>query len=106
MSLNLDTRGDVGGTRWKDLTPFAAGYVEAALREAHTKGLQNFFTGEPPPFRSLAPATLAAMLKDCEAWHPNALDNMSAAMGAELWRHSKRTLYLGDDAKVYQREAA
>lgn len=101
------------------LSPFAQGYVEAALTErartAIAASLRN------PRFDMLAPATLAAMLKDCEAFQ--ALGHwvvFNVNTGKDFWldRQSKQltraagrafpplALYLGDDGLIYQREAA
>lgn len=73
--------------------------------------------GEFPGFRHLAPETLAAMLKDCEAFvrscHPSYADMARPVGGRNLWvgrqggtypAFPPLTLYLGDDGLIYQKE--
>jgi len=126
-AFTLDTSGRVecaasfqpiGWTIWPDLSPFAQGYVEAifasllAVREA---GAGKHFINYG--FSDLSPETLALILRDCEAWRScyPAVENEAKA-GAAFWelrtkQFVKRpdfpplTPYLGDDGKVYLREA-
>lgn len=80
MTFQLDTSGSVempsgimfgpSSYRWRDLSPFAQGYVEALL----TAGIcwPDPAEGYGPSssvvrFSDLHPETLAAILKDCEA---------------------------------------
>jgi hypothetical protein len=129
--FTLDTSGFVEGPPqgvrtkrfwWKDLTPFQQGYVEAALRPR--EGLYYPLTSRFAGFSDLAPETLAAMLKDCASF-VNYVDGLGSSAlgareGARFWngRNSGAlgdgawaaafppvTLYLGDDGRVYAREA-
>jgi hypothetical protein len=115
--FTLDTSGEVACDEhgwahvWSDLTPFQQGYVEAALRPR--EGLYYPLTSRFAGFSDLAPETLAAMLKDCEAWQRELrlASPATAASGAGFWEDRRRglwrhfpplTLYLGDDGKVLQ----
>lgn len=111
---------------WSTLDPFTQGYVRRALEDNApeinaTINARCLDLGEDRPpvaFSDLAPETLAAMMKDCAAYlalHsvPETAANYSS-LGRDFWhdRQSGRcpafpplTLYLGDDGKVYQREA-
>lgn len=101
--------------RWGDLSPFAQGYVEAALADA----LPLFNIATPPRFTTLAPEALAMILHDCEVYerhHPmKPFAEYRRARGSAFWteRNSgKRTsdwapvhfypvaACLGDDGKV------
>lgn len=131
--FKLDTSGEVAipainamtgepdriwiGYRWSDLSPFAQGYIEAAFG-----GLLSGFSdyerkASLAGFRHLAPATLAAMLEDCErfASDPRCESALGKSNGSALWTLRKMgagdthgfppvTLYLADDGKVHQRE--
>lgn len=131
--FTLDTSGaveipDSGGQvrrgwLWSDLSPFAQGYIEAALKElfvsqaaiAARKGhkTHNFSARR---FDRLAPSTLAAMLRDCK--HDVAMgerigsgeDRTSRKAGRKFWieRQTGRlfdcpplTLSIGDDGLIY-----
>jgi len=133
-AFTLDASGYVGGSPlhmsgriyWSDLTPFMQGYVEAAFADL-TLPLAN---GDPIAaygfFRDLAPATLSAMMADCERFLSGLgkrwIDRPDS--GAEFWRRRQEqywpgsfgfrvikdwprvTLYLGDDGLIYQRVAS
>lgn len=107
--------------RWPDLDPFSQGYVGAGLEgagalwaDARHPGAWDHRAG----FSDLAPETLAAILKDCEAvlmLMAHAAMKDSSAAGREFWarRQAGRydraiapplAAYLGDDGKVYLRE--
>lgn len=97
----LDTSGVVKVTRktmfgdtishgaiWSDLSPFAQGYVEAAVAGFHgwfdvgykSKGFR------PVGFSDLAPEALAMILRDCDRWiqlYP--ATGRGTANGARLW---------------------
>lgn len=135
--FQLDTSGAVirepqpqGGPlywHWFDLSPFAQGYVEAALRSLRDGDLGYLpwsTIKKDCGFANLAPETLAAMLKDCEATplsrpyaHARTAHQIADARGAgaRFWELRQRgefpktfpprALYLGNDGKVYQREA-
>ncbi len=96
------------------MTPFADGYIAAARASL------------PPEHRDapLAPATLAAMLKDCEAMtSPPHVFRYDKETGMKNWHMRQEgwpfysggpslreqfpplTLYLADDGLIYQREA-
>lgn len=103
-----------------DLSPFAQGYIEAAL---DGQKVPAAYDGSEPvkyrvvAFSDLAPATLAAMLEDCGRWralHPSVEDHH----GGIFWECRQVVskvaaegfppvhLYLADDGKIHQREAA
>ena len=133
--FTLDTSGHVPvqyGSRfigdrafWPDLDPFTQGYVEALLSAASVK-VGGSRLDIPFGFRHLAPETLATMMKDCARatthapprWHVPAWAGKTAEEGRKFYRDRQRgdfivrglfpplTLYLGDDGRVYQREAA
>lgn len=131
----LDTSGAVmipappGGfvkpTRWFHLDPFTQGYVEAMLRELAER-LDKIFTQQRlygsdfAKFKLIAPEALAAILKDCAKFEGlNSGRRMTAVEGRKWWArrqtYSKRMSlaasfpplapYLGDDGRVYLREA-
>ena len=145
--FKLDTSGEVGimpagrwnerFMRWSDLSPFAQGYIEAALTsygdvlEMRPRGAGEspmlrsmIIAHRPARFSDLAPATLAAMLEDCERVRQIfAGMELTAEDGRRLWGHRadgfpgpletdrklRSTLppihlYLADDGKVHQRE--
>lgn len=96
---------------WSDLSPFAQGYVEAAFNEWQGVSEAGFYG-----FADLAPETLAAMLQDCDRAQEvlTTLFLSPEEAGAALWRERQLgrlpdfpplALYLGDDGKIYQREA-
>lgn len=111
MTDTLDTSGLVEGAPyvdmgdgqqflavgWAMLTPFEQGYVEAMLKQwfSFSCGGCRVYNGHPHEhrpiaFRDIAPATLAAIRKDCSdyAWFvsgPNALPALPATDGAALW---------------------
>lgn len=111
--ISWDGVGQRGGA-------FAQGYIEAALRE-FADGEGNIFQGNGrwAAFTSLAPETLAAMLKDCEAdvevgrrlnLAGNTEDRTSAKAGRTFWDERQSgslfdcppvTLHLGDDGLIY-----
>lgn len=135
--FTLDTSGGVRlrrdkirlNTLWSDLSPFAQGYVEAMLsgvvEGAWRLAEMTLAPGDtarvgPHWFRfsDLAPETLAAILKDCEAF-PLGLPRvyLDGKHGSQMWVTRQKgewteegfpplTPYLGDDGKVYLRDAA
>lgn len=122
------------GWGFEHLTPFAQGYVEAMLRvcEAISTARPRGPTERPmlrsmilnmrsAAFSDLAPETLARIIEDCERFVGDPSTNR-ADNGAACWRMRNRsphrfffqeqfpddgplTPYLGDDGKVYLREA-
>jgi hypothetical protein len=105
------------GIAWDDLSPFAQGCVEAMLRSLPAQYRTSEKAPEPKlrRFRDLAPETLALILRDCEAYErrypATRLRTDHRARGANYWRDRQKGLkpltpYLGDDGKVYLREAA
>lgn len=123
--FKLDTTGAVEWRdgevlRWDRLSPFAQGYVEAALRSPLlVEGPDGEDADFYAAFRDLAPSTLAAMLKDCEAVR-GYFPRQSAENGERFYHERQRypngwvitsgyklmplTLHLGDDGLIYQRE--
>jgi len=124
-SFTFDTSGVVGPIKlperthtlnvgWNDLSPFAQGYVEAAMREfveQQRLSKPGFWVG----FRHIHPEALATILRDCEAWLTEYTERSAATIpsmpevGREFWRirqEGKRrtfpplTITLGDDGKV------
>lgn len=73
-AVNIVHEGPAGSWGWDDLSPFAQGYVEEMWLWAYHDG--QFSTAmkarrrdmKLPGFSDLAPATLAAVLRDCEAF--------------------------------------
>jgi hypothetical protein len=125
--------GGVLTTVWSDLSPFAQGYVEAMFAaldltvDEMAKWLDGVDPYRLPSFSDLAPETLALILRDCAAYErgPAMLPADRAGGGATFWRDRQSgfylretagvpfcgafpplTPYLGDDGKVYLREAA
>jgi hypothetical protein len=120
--------GDVGSLavwyEFDDLSPFVQGYTEAMFASA--VGTPEFWAndrnaGYPDGvgFSDLAPETLAAILKDCEAF-TNEVDGLPARLqtadaGRTFWMRRQDgarpgfpplTPYLGEDGLVYLRGAA
>jgi hypothetical protein len=109
--------------RWDDpqMTPFVRGCAEGVLREVFE--FATLPDGSPYGFRHLAPETLAAILKDCERLleignRPGASgwdEGRAREQGAGFWvgrqggvwapTFPPRIPYLGDDGRVYLREA-
>lgn len=123
VHIRTEPHGDWRGIGWSDLTPFAQGYVEAAKQSrrliVHRVGGDELDTFDWA-FSDLAPETLAAMLKDCEAhelaYPLQAADPRRHNRGFNFWRNRQAgmwtasgwppvALYLGDDGKIQQREA-
>lgn len=136
--FKLDTSGEVGimpagrwnerFMRWSDLSPFAQGYIEAALTsygdvlEMRPRGAGEspmlrsmIIAHRPARFSDLAPATLAAMLEDCERWKCQFPAVGAQEDGMAFWvlrnaQFVKRSafppvaLFLADDGKIRQRE--
>ena len=123
-----ETEGSIR-IRWSDLSPFAQGYIEAAFASASVPNTPNLThrgvymitpNGDrrAVAFSDLAPETLAAMLGDCEAVREGSLaayKRRTPHAGGLFWETRKRgglsafppiTLYLGDDGRIYQREAS
>jgi hypothetical protein len=115
----LNAQGLPDDIGWMNLSPFAQGYIEAAL----------LFVGETAPhpdfgrcclyalgygFSDLAPATLAVMLKDCEAYCSGRFaEPMPANVGKMFWcvRQNNELatlrpllLILGEDGLVHMKE--
>lgn len=73
----IDTSGSVDGRAWSDLSPFAQGYIAAALESIGV-----------PEWSRLAPEALALILSDCEtapAIYRAKWPDMADA-GRALWR--------------------
>lgn len=132
--FNLDTSGGVfnvpdagiaGEVWWPDLSPFAQGYVEAMLEGAADDLADERMALNPWDdarlsigFSDLAPETLALILRDCEARYAELVPAMRRQRrnGREFYEQRQRgtwperfpppTPYLGEDGKVYLREAA
>lgn len=102
---------------WPDLDAFTQGYVEALLKSVGDLTCRIGWGQLVVRFSDLAPETRAAILKDCTAWverYPHLRDSRFA--GDDFWRSRQRgywiaqafrplTATLGDDGKVYLREA-
>jgi hypothetical protein len=121
---------NVGPTYWTDLDAFSRGYIEALFDSAGLAIVDHWGGGEDDcderfaGFSDLAPSTLAAILKDCAA--ENAIPKEGRVMGVaggvdreagrDFWKWRQKgvwadgrfpplTPYLGDDGKIYLREA-
>jgi hypothetical protein len=109
----------VGVWRWSDLTPFEQGYIEALFASIADLG-PDFWANDDKAgypdfnFGILSPSALDLIRRDCERgqMHYTASDEFE---GGEFWRDRQRgifkilpplTVSLGDDGKVYLREAA
>ncbi len=122
-TFTLDTSGAVAATDggvyyFAELSPFAQGYVEAmfeALRDKHSFRTQPLVREAIAKygFSDLAPETLAAILRDCEAIQADM--DQDREQGFHAWRVRQAgrwpdfpplTPYLSDDGKVRLREAA
>lgn len=107
---------------WSDLSPFVQGYVGAMFASCFDpvfdkpvlrSGYADF---RGISFSDLAPATLAAILRDCERWldrYPKT--EVTAKKGENAWRYRQEQLverpdfppltpFLSDDGKIYLRE--
>lgn len=125
--FTLDTSGRVnigedprhGFIRWPDLSPFAQGYVEAAMLATEWPDPNEGFgpSSSVIGFDWLAPETLAAMLRDCEAAERSRVAFFTGEQGGGrmFWElrqngafpaYPPLTLYLRDDGRIYQRPAA
>lgn len=113
---------------WHRLDPFTQGYTEASWREwgrLHPGKVYGSLL-RPFGFSDLAPETLAVILRDCAAFRVENFTWTNAKAGRTFWdlrqegfperyflsaarRTSEAfpplTPYLGDDGKVYLREA-
>lgn len=137
-AVTLDTSGEiivVGGserngrrTTWRDLDPFTQGYIEALFASIERTTANLVWDADDHArfarYSDLAPETLAAILKDCEAYQ--VAGPLPRQWGEHFWKsrqncfeasqrptrvamHAKYpplTPYLGDDGRVYLREAA
>ncbi len=130
MTFQLDTSGivrlDAPHTRsdgkwaqnidWSDLPAFTQGYVEALLRGAENAGLcVSRYAGmtalRRAKFTDLAPETLARIMADCERWQDgkDKSERTPKQRGAAMWAacsNAGLTPYLGDDGRVYLKDAA
>jgi hypothetical protein len=103
-------------TAWPDLSPFVQGYVRAAkqARRLIVHRVGDELETLDWAFRHLAPATLAAMMKDCERFQANPARRWinGVVAGSEWFRCRQRgdyahigfppqTLSLGDDGLIY-----
>lgn len=107
MEPRVNVRGcAANAVVWSDLSPFAQGYTAPILEAVGA------------PFHKLAPATLAAILKDCEdhvsGWRGAPIE-WNARQGGLFWSQRRRGLHyrfppqvptLGEDGLVYLREGA
>ncbi|MGA0604913.1 hypothetical protein ACO2Q0_02850 [Phenylobacterium sp. VNQ135] len=96
---------------WDELTPFQQGYVRAALADAPAVGPAADLRF--PRFSDLSPATLEAMLGDCERRRGRVTGER---VGALFWKNRQGghevdegfpplTLFLADDGLIHHREA-
>jgi hypothetical protein len=123
MTIQLDTSGFVRGPCgtsagrkfWSDLDPFAQGYVEAlfgelvaALCEGQDEDAMTYRLAHLLGFDALAPETLARIMEDCATARRLVPSENSSDDGRNFWRVCSvagTTPYLGDDGKIYLREA-
>jgi len=133
MAFQLDTSGVVlwmeefapgcdqlRSYEWDDLSPFAQGYVEALHQgSAWLDWERHPGHNEPQPwgFSDLALETLARIMEDCAEAIANPINGYRGAAKIDgTWFYAMRakgnypefpplTPYLGDDGKVYLREA-
>lgn len=115
MTFQLDTSGYVvfpasedapwenPSVEWSDLNPFTQGYTDKVLRKIGA------------PFHMLAPETLTQIMNDCGSFQSTLCPDKSADMGRCFWQTRQNnfwesfpplTPYLGEDGKVYLREAS
>lgn len=131
MPLTFDTSGGViipgkgldTLIRWPNLDAFTQGYVEAAFASFRAGDIGHWddASARKIGFRHLAPATLAAMMADCEADKAmgerigSGEDRSSKRAGQKFWKERQTgnlfdcpplTLFLGDDGLIYQRVAS
>jgi hypothetical protein len=125
MTFQLDTSGHVSSDEhgwseaWSDLDPFTQGYVEAFLRDCWSRRMRDVHGGlwpVKPAFSDLSPETLARIVEDCaEIKDAEPHDIWTKGDGEAFWRDRNDgchlgvqplTAYLGDDGKVYLREAS
>jgi hypothetical protein len=123
-AFTLDTSGSIWSApegiarrlmTWRDLSPFAQGYVEAMFTasygdiRADIAGAQGWDGDREPAFADLAPETLARIIADCEAFVAEPTVIVDARYGRNFWRVRQRgdlpkfpplTVQLGDDGKV------
>lgn len=119
-TLELDTSGRVAGHHaglsvwyeFDDLSPFMQGYVEALFAELQRLlDAQRYGIWARAAYHMLAPETLKRIMKIIaahDARYPVAIRGSITAQrlaGQGLWRGTPLTPYLGDDGKVYLREA-
>jgi len=110
---------------WSDLDPFTQGYVEAALQgdaRHETPGAVSFHRPVKGwAFSDLAPETLARIVEDCSKFRSLEVGpyrQNTTLCGRAFWELRGSTVrvvattafppltaYLGDDGKVYLREA-
>lgn len=121
--FSLDTSGRIAGHHgglavwyeFEDLSLFAQGYVEAALSTL-TQGDEEDGLYWVARFSDLAPATHAAMLKDCNEWAGEIAQQTYSAEteGRRFYERRSQghymnlglrplTLFIGDDGRVYQK---
>lgn len=118
--FNVPNAGIAGEVWWSDLSPFAQGYVEAMFADlAFAMGKVGVeakrFSGKG--FSDLAPETLQAALHRCEfrLKATNLGVGYAREDGRFFWEEQQRgehpyfspaTVVLGEDGKVYLRNAA
>ena len=121
MTFQLDTTGFVDMRsrpvvrRWSDLDAFTQGYVEAMFVSIcpEEDGSREMRT---PRFDDLAPETLARIVEDCARYRAIVGGTWvgGPSAGRDLWAERQvgnfplyppLTAYLGDDGKVYLKEA-
>lgn len=107
---------------WSDLSPFAQGYVEGLVADLNRRHRRLTREGmRPYAFSDLAAETLDRIRADCEAntrefLQPRGFDEVSRNNGRHFWalrqagfwptRWLPLTPTLGDDGRVYLREAS
>lgn len=110
------------GFEWSDLSPFAQGYVEGLFADLNRRRRRLTREGmRPYAFSDLAAETLDRIRADCEAntrefLQPRGFDEVSRSNGRHFWtlrqagfwptRWPPLTPTLGDDGRVYLREAS
>jgi hypothetical protein len=107
---------------WSDLSPFVQGYVEAMMQAANEvvwPGIPQFRNAMGGAldlkFSDLAPENLARIMEDCERFAKEFGEWPGKEHGYGWWIGRQRgsyspqfpplTVYLGDDGKVYLRDA-
>ena len=107
MRPNQPPRMASSAVVWSDLDPFTQGYIEALLQSLGVALTDNGYRVVDVCFRALAPEALARIMEDCRAHQRDA--HRSGFTGRQWWAYQAKrglTPYLGDDGKVYLKDAA